>query len=105
MCIRDSNTTEEKCEKNFAVVLDDLSQTFGEFEALTASLPSDYDMQKKKTHLKNGYRRIESPRGTITFQSQLAEASLDYELIVLIPVFVKHRVVPACNLIVDLRTK
>lgn len=94
------SVSEQMCEAAYISTLDYISLKLGPFHAINNSTPNDYVVQQKRTKAAQHYRRIESPRGQITFQAELADSSASFELKILGPVFTAHRGAPDCNIVI-----
>lgn len=92
--------TEQNCEAYYTSTLDYMSLQFGPFHPMESFVPDDYEVQQKRTEARQQYRRIQSPRGQITFQSKIADPSVTFDLKVLGPVFTAYRRVPDCNILI-----
>jgi len=92
--------SENQCETDHKTMLDYLSKKFGRFKFMESTVPSDYMVVEKATSGDQSYRRIQSPRGQITFQSKLVESAAAFQLKILTSVFTSHRDTPDCNLLI-----
>lgn len=91
------NISDKRCEAEFNKTLEFLSSRFGRFAAIKANLPDDY--LRKYLSSKNGveYRRIQSPRGQIAFQSKLENLNLWYDLKAISTVLTSRTEEPDCR--------
>ena len=97
--------TEEQCETEFVDTVNYMALKFGPLKPLKGLVPQDYKVDKKRTSKQQGYRRIESPRGQITFQASADDEALPFGLTVLGPVFTRHRDILDCKLLVMFQSK
>ena len=100
-----TSKTEEQCETEFVDTVNYMALKFGPLKPLKVPVPQDFKVDKKRTSKQQGYRRIESPRGQITFQASADNEALSFGLKVLGPVFTRHRDIPDCKLLIMFESK
>ena len=100
-----TSRTEQQCEADFVDTINYMALKFGPLKPLKVPVPHDFKVDKKRSRNQQGYRRIQSPRGQITFQASADKEALSFGLKVLGPVFTANRDIPDCKLLIMFESK